>query len=250
MIGLIGHTGFVGGHLNKQFKIDKHFNSKNINDLNKYEYEILFCAGMSGVKWKANKFPEQDDKNLEEIIKNISTVYTKKFILLSTVDVFTNPNFVDEDSKILLDNDNHYGMNRYRLEKFVAQNFKSHLICRLTGLVGQNLKKNFLYDVKHNNELNKFNPNSSFQFYPIARLWKDIQTSLHADIKTIHLNAEPVSVLEIAKYLNIDLSQFSKANKKYSYNMTTKYSNKFKKSGNYLYSKSYILNQIQDYIDS
>lgn len=70
-------------------------------------------------------------------------------MLISTIDVYKNPVDVDEDTVIDTDGLQAYGLNRYYLEQWVEEGFPDHLIIRLPGLYGKNLKKNFIYDFIH-----------------------------------------------------------------------------------------------------
>jgi len=248
MIGLIGNTGFVGSHLVKQIKIDKSFNSKNIENLQHYDFDILICAGMKGVKWLANKFPAEDNKNLQVIQNALKKINAKQVILISTVDVFSKPQNVTESSPVVITKNNHYGKNRYILEQFVTSNFNNYLICRLSGLVGDNLKKNFLYDLKNNNNIENFNPESSFQYYPIDNLWNDISVALSHGLNLVHFGSEPISVFEISKKFNYDISQFSKKSIKVDYDMKTDHSKIYDQNIDYLYSKEKIFNHIKKYL--
>ena len=49
--------------------------------------------------------------------------------------------------------------------------------------------------------LNFTDSRSKFQFYNLKRLWKDIQTTIEADIKLWHPATEPISAAELYKYL-------------------------------------------------
>jgi hypothetical protein len=247
MKGLIGYTGFVGSNLVKQTKFDKFFNSSNVNEIKNYEFDLIVCSGMSGVKWIANKNPKKDKKNLEIIIEALSNAKIKKLVLISTVDVFSFPNEANENDIPTQSNKNYYGIHRYELEKFVLENFNNYLICRITGIVGSNLKKNLLYDLKNENEIEKFNLLSKFQFYPIDNLWNDIKISMNKSINLIHLNSEPISVNEASKTFRIDPGKFSNDNTIFDYDFHTKYGAIFGSPTKYLYNKDYILKKIEEY---
>ena len=161
---IIGWTGLIGGNLLNQYKkkfnkIDL-FNSKNINKISKKDkYDVVFCAALPATKWLANKAPAKDKKNAQKLIKNLKKINTKKFLLISTIDV----------------NYKHaYGQNRKILEKFIKKNFKNYYILRLPGVFGKGLKKNILYDLLNNNEINKIYLNDKFQWYDLSYLFRDI----------------------------------------------------------------------------
>lgn len=144
---LVGYTGFVGSNLNGQFAFDELYDSKNIIQSYGKNPDLLVYAGVYSQKFLANKNPEKDFENIKSAIKNITEIKPKEIILISTVDVYKNPINVDEDTKIEIENLHPYGYNRYFLENWVRDNVKKHLIIRLPGLYGQNIKKNFIYDL-------------------------------------------------------------------------------------------------------
>ena len=199
MNALIGYSGFVGSTINKQFKFDELYNSKNINEIRGKEYDVLVCCGAPGQKWLACKEPEADLQNINILISAISEVKVKKFILISTVDVFKSPLGVVETSFVDEDGLNPYGLNRRILEKFVVENFTDSIIVRLPGLVGPGLKKNIIYDFKNNNNIDAIDSRAVFQFYPTINLWTDISFAISNNIKLIHLTSEPITVREVAK---------------------------------------------------
>ncbi len=144
---LIGYTGFVGSNLNMQHKFKRVFNSKNIEESFNLSPDLCVYAGVYAEKFLANSQPEKDKKNIESTILNIKNINPKKLVLISTIDIYKDPFDVDEDSKIETQDLHPYGLNRYYLEEWVKGNIKDHLIIRLPGLYGKNLKKNFLYDL-------------------------------------------------------------------------------------------------------
>ena len=62
--------GKVGKDVNilEQKDFDFCYNSKNIKDIDGMEFDLVICAGVSGVKWKANKFPKEDYNELSKLI--------------------------------------------------------------------------------------------------------------------------------------------------------------------------------------
>lgn len=149
MKSLVGYTGFVGSNLNLSTHFDKLYNTQNIEDAFNTSPELLIYAGVRAEKYLANQFPEKDLASIleaEEIIKKINP---KKLVLISTIDVYSNPINVNENTSIYENNLQPYGFNRYQLEKWVSKNFSEHLIVRLPGLYGHNIKKNFIYDLIH-----------------------------------------------------------------------------------------------------
>lgn len=146
MTALVGYTGFVGSNLANSHSFDGLYNSKNITDAFGTNPDVLYYSGVPAQKFIANKFPQQDFEIVQNALENIKKINPKKVVLISTVDVYKEPNGKDEDSPMETDGLLPYGANRLWLEQQVAENFDDHLIVRLPGLYGINLKKNFIYD--------------------------------------------------------------------------------------------------------
>lgn len=146
-IDLVGYTGFVGSNLAESFKFDNMYNSKNISDAFGTKPDILIYSGVRAEKFLANTNPEKDLEIIENAFSNINKINPKKVILISTIDVYKNPINVNENSEIDTKGLLPYGLNRYKLEKMIEENFENHLIVRLPALYGKNIKKNFIYDL-------------------------------------------------------------------------------------------------------
>ena len=245
---LIGYTGFFGQKLLSQKKFKFLFNSKNIDKIKNKKFNYVFCAGAPGTKWIANKYPKKDLVSINILKKNIENIKCKKFILISTVDVYSNPINKSEKNKPINSKKNFYGKNRLDLEKFVMTNFDNFLIIRLTALVGKHLKKNILYDIKNKYQLDKINKNSVYQYYPIDNLLKDIKKLLNENNKVIHLNSEPIKVDEILHDNNLNLLNGSLIKKKELYNLKSIYSKKYMNIESYFYNKKKILYYIKKYL--
>lgn len=250
MNALIGFTGFVGSLLLKQNKFDELFNSKNIHNLPRKCYDLVLCSAAPAQKWIANRDPAADLQNIELLIKNLKTVTCKTFVLISTVDVFKNPIGVDEKTPIVEDGLHPYGLHRRILEKFVEDNFSSHLIVRLPGLVGPGLRKNVIFDVLNNNNLHSIDSRGVFQFYPMVNLWFDIQTALDARLKLVHFTAEPISVAEVASQgFNMHFDQVV-GQTAARYDMRSLHGELFGGMNGYQYSKRESIQAIRAYAQS
>lgn len=151
MIALVGYTGFVGSNIlaGGKEKIDAKYNSKNIEKAYGTEPDLLIYAGMRAEKYLANNNPQKDMELILQAENNIKNIHPKKLVLISTIDVFKNPNLADENTDVDVEGLHAYGYNRYQLERWVRQNYQDALIIRLPGLFGINIKKNFIYDYIH-----------------------------------------------------------------------------------------------------
>jgi len=247
---LIGFTGFVGTTLQKQATFNALFRSTNIDQIRGRPFDTVVCAGAPAQKWIANKEPEQDRNNIDQLIAHLGTVTCRQFILISTVDVFKDPVGVDEATPVDQTQLHAYGLNRRRLEEFVEKRFPQHLIVRLPGLVGTGLRKNVIYDFLHDNNLKAIESRGVFQFYPMANLWFDIQIAVTRGLKLVHLTAAPVSVAEISE------AGFGKpftnhtANTPGNYDMRTRHAEAFGGRGHYQYSVRETIQAVRAYAQS
>ena len=204
---LIGYSGFVGTTLRRQTTFEHLYRSTNINDINGKVFDIVVCAAAPAQKWLANLNPIDDKKNITQLIQRLKTIKCKHFILISTVDVFEKAIDIREDTLPSKNALHAYGTNRLILEDFVRETFENHLIVRLPGLVGPSLKKNIIFDLLNNNDINKIDSEATFQFYPMTNLWFDISVALDNNLKLVHLTSEPTKVSDIAKYgFNLEFS--------------------------------------------
>lgn len=146
MKSLVGYTGFVGSNLAASADFDGLYNSKNIQDAFGTKPDVLYYSGVPAAKFIANKYPDQDMSIIKNAVENIRKINPKKLVLISTVDVYKNPNGKDEDSEMETEGLAAYGYNRLYLENRVKEICPDYHIVRLPGLYGINLKKNFIYD--------------------------------------------------------------------------------------------------------
>lgn len=196
---LIGFTGFVGSTLLRQTHFDALFNSRNIDEIENREFDLVVCAGAPAQKWIANQDPAADLDKIQSLMACLRTVRCRTFVLISTVDVFQRPVNVDEASPVPEDDLHPYGLHRRYLERFVEEHFHDHLVVRLPGLVGPGLRKNVIYDLHNRHGLHAIESRARFQFYPMVNLWPDIEAARRAGLKLIHLVAAPVTVAQVAQ---------------------------------------------------
>lgn len=145
MRSLVGYTGFVGSNLNLNGEFEGLYNSKNIGEAFGTCPDILVYSGVPRQKFIANKYPERDFEIVKNAFENIKKINPKKVVLISSVDVYKEPNGKDEDRIMETRGLRRYGKDRLWLENKVSDSFDS-LVIRLPGLYGKGLKKNFLYD--------------------------------------------------------------------------------------------------------
>ncbi|MVB09931.1 hypothetical protein CAFE_06010 [Caprobacter fermentans] len=151
MNSLVGDTGFVGSNLLAESRgfFGGLYHSGNIGEAYGTKPDLLVYAGVRAEKFLADRFPDRDLADVEEAFSNIERIDPKRLVLISTIDVFSEPRGVDEKSAVSLSGLSPYGSNRFHLEQLVRGSGRDCLIVRLPGLYGVNLKKNFIFDLIH-----------------------------------------------------------------------------------------------------
>ncbi|WGK69812.1 hypothetical protein P0082_02820 [Candidatus Haliotispira prima] len=245
---LIGYTGFVGSNILAQMQFDDLYNSKNIKSIKGKEYEIVYCAGLPAAKWIANEKPTEDLQNLCYLIDSIREMEANKFVLISTIDVYSSALGVDEDSFINLSTHHAYGIHRRLMENFISERFNCHYIIRLPGLFGDGLKKNIIYDFVNNNNINVIDSEAIFQFYSLEDLVNDINIVIENNINLVNFATEPISVKELVRdSLELDFNNNLKFSVPY-YDVRTKYAEMFGKKDVYIQSKEEVLRKIKKFM--
>jgi sugar phosphate isomerase/epimerase len=248
-IGIIGYTGFVGKNIIKNIKFDFLYNSKNIEEIQCKEFDTLFFCGLPAKKWYANLHPDEDYNNMKSIMDNLKNVKAKKFILISTIDVYDVIDGGYDETYLPNFEKNHtYGKNRYLFELFVKNKFDDHLIIRLPALFGKGLKKNIIYDLMNNNQVEKIPINSSFQWYSLDWLIDDIKTCILYDVKTCNLFTEPLETMKIIDLFDYSNDIFTN-NKKICYDIKTNKSQIFNfVNGKYIRGSEDVYNAIKKFV--
>ena len=190
---LIGHTGFVGSTVARGRAFDACFNSKTIGNIDGRAFDLVVCAGVSAVKWLANKEPEADWAAIEGLMGHLARVEAAHFVLISTIDVYREPVDVTEADAPPTEGLHPYGLHRLRLEAFVAERFARHTIVRLPGLFGTGLRKNLIFDMLRGNETGRIAPGGSLQWYPMRRFSSDLSRIVAAQPRLINVAVEPVA---------------------------------------------------------
>ena len=244
---LIGYTGFIGSNILNQKSFTNVYNSKNIEEIRGREFELLVCAGASGTKWLANKEPRKNLEAVTHLMLNLSEAKIKKLVLISTIDVYQNPSEVDEDSPIQKAALAPYGKHRRMLEEFVEDRFDSTIV-RLPGLFGKGLKKNIIYDLLQGST-EFIHPDGILQFYNLDYIYSDIEKALSDKLQTINVVSEPLPIRELSeKVFGIIFDHTTSGNAPY-YDVRSKYGHLWGSTTRYLYPKSKImadLNQFKD----
>lgn len=247
---IIGNTGLVGQTIKEHVNFDYEFNSKNIHEFNSISQngDEIFLSCLPATKWMVNKNIEKDINNIYSIIEIISKKKYSNVILISTIDVYNSSPLKKDEKYFPNISTLNYGTNRYFFEILVKTFVKTEnlKIFRLPALFSNKIKKNVLYDLINENNVKDININSTYQWYNLNNLHKDINFYLneYPTEESFNLFTEPINTKEIIelfpKYKNFEFQ----IGKEVVYDYTTKFN-----STGYLSSKKDILNQIKNFID-
>ncbi len=246
---LIGYTGFVGGNIAEQHKFDDVYNSSNIAEIEGKEYDLVVSAANRAEMWRINQEPEKDLAEINDYINHIKNVKIGKLVLISTVGVYKNPNGANEDTTIETDGLTPYGLNRYYLEQFCREAFDTTIV-RLPGLFGKGLKKNVIFDLLNNNNVEKIHKDGVYQYYNLDNIWKDINVALDNGLEVVNLATPPVSTEEVAREaFGVEFTNAPQDVKPAFWDMHSKYADVYSGEGTYLYTKQQVLADIKAFVD-
>jgi nucleoside-diphosphate-sugar epimerase len=243
---LVGDTGLIGTTLKEKLQFDFTYNSKNISKFNDYTYDnvTLYLSCLPATKWLVNKNIKSDIENINNIIDILSKQKFDKVILFSTIDVYCDTPLNSDENTAIHFKSLSYGTNRFLFELLVKEFVQTEnlKIFRLPALFSKNIKKNVLYDLIHNNNVDQINRNSAFQWYNLENLVDDIEKFENHSL--INLFTEPIDTSEIIslfpQYNNINHSTPNK----FEYNYKTVHF-----GSGYIKTKEEVLNEIKHLVD-
>jgi hypothetical protein len=250
MDALIGHTGFVGSNLAAQRTFEANFNSKTIGDIRGQAFGTVVCAGVQAQKWWANQNPQADWDGIQALIDRLDSIQAERFVLISTVDVFLPPIGFTERQTDLDDPALHaYGKNRLKLEAWVAERFATANVVRLPALFGPGLKKNIIFDLMTDNQVEKIVPNSSFQWYSLDRLGADLATVEANDLDLVQLVTEPLPTQDILSTFFPDAKVAAPVEPAPAYDLKTEHAAVFGGGDGYIASRDTVLAELGAYLE-
>lgn len=234
---LIGSTGFVGSTLSDQMTFDAAVHRPTLETVRGAAAELVVCAGMPAAKWRINQDPAADRANMQHLMAVLGSMTAERFLLVSTIDVYADPNGADESVPADLEHPQAYGRHRAVFEAFVREQFPDAVILRLPGLYGRRLRKNLIFDLLQgaHDQYMKVNRASTFQFFDVARTWQVAQTAFDAGLPVVNIATEPVAAGDVARLFGVDLPAAGPA---VSYDMHTRLAGRLGRGpGPYLYSR-------------
>jgi NAD-dependent epimerase/dehydratase family protein len=247
---LIGHTGFIGGTLLAAGGFTHTYNSQNFHSLAGERFDEIVCAGISAVKWLANKDPEADWAGIQRLLDVLAQVQAGRLLLISTIDVYPDAaRALDEDAALADVPNEAYGRHRQAVEQWVIDRFPVCSIVRLPALFGEGLKKNALYDLLNDNQIEKINPASAFQWYPTARLSGDLARIADAGLPIVNLFTEPLTTRDIVDRFFPGASVGSEAGPVVRYALRTKHAALFGGAAPYVMSGNQVLTAMSDFVN-
>lgn len=216
-VAVVGSNGFVGSALCKKLSILDNINLISINKSNYNEYlgnsfDILIEAACNSKKYLADENPINEAKlSIIHRLKTLTDFNTKFHIHLSSVDVYHNLSIkehTNENTEIISSSSN-YGSHKLLSESLVKHYAKNWLIFRLSGMVGEGLRKNPVYDIMNNKPL-FINPQSEYQYmstnYVAESIIKIYETGIQNEIFNM-AGAGLISPQKIAEIFNKNLIQ-------------------------------------------
>ena len=229
MNALIGHTGLIGTVLGASIEFDQTYNSATIEQIQNAEFDTVYCAAPSGNRMLANQQPDWDTNNVKYLADCLRTVTANRFVLISTVDAVHAPESV-------------YGGNRLALEHFAQTQFDRCHVIRLCTLIHPRISKNLLFDIRHQQYLDRVNGAMVRQYYPLSRLCKDIDTVIAHNIREINLVSEPVSDQEMMQRFSPTTVLINKSTVPYNLHSQEPF-------GQYVLTKSQVFEHVQEYMN-
>jgi len=234
----------------RQTSFSSQYRSTDISNIKGQEFDLVVCAGAPAAKWVANREPQPDWANLENLIENLRHVRTERFLLISTIDVYSTPIGVTEETLVDPDGIDPYGRHRYLLEDFVRNQFPGASVVRLPGLFGIGLKKNFIYDLLHSNALDWTHKDSEFQFYDMERLWIDASAVLDRGLPLVNFATGPVKAKDLA-LRSFDIVFDNIPDKApVVYDMWTNHAALFGGDGHYIYDAEECFDRVKKFVAS
>lgn len=229
MNALIGHSGLIGSVLAQGLAVDSVYRGSNIADIQHQEFDTVYCAAPSGNRMLANQQPDWDTKNVQRLADCLRTVQAQRFVLIGSVDAVHAPDSV-------------YGHNRLALEHFALTQFAQCYVIRLCTLIHPRISKNLLFDIRHQQYLDRINSEMARQYYPLNRLCQDVGTVIAHDIRTINLVSEPVADCDIVKRFCPGVKMISEPTRPYDLHSTGPF-------GQYVLSQAQVFEHIAEYLN-
>lgn len=222
MQALVGSRGVIGQSILDGMCIEHTFNSDNINTLKNYKINHLIVAAPSGNRLYVNQNQREDANNIDKIVNAVAQAQPTQVTLIGSLDAAVRP-------------DTPYGHNRLRLEQQLREICPTTVL-RLSTLIGPRIKKNMLYDIKHNQYIEHIDPDATLQWCLLSDLPKIIHTAPLGH--TVNVASVPIRNQDIISCFCPVLKLSKKCNSAYY------------DQGPYIYDRDQIFAEIEKYLKS
>ena len=237
LIYILGGEGFIGSAFVRYCKNNSinfiSINKKNYKDFIGSRCDILINANGNSKKYLAQQDEMFDfDASTRSVKRSLVDFIFNKYVYLSASDVYSNTGLLSkthEKFKIDVKKISNYGFHKYLAELCVIHGAKNWLIFRLGGFVGANLKKNPVFDIVNNKNL-QVHENSKFQFMETDKtaeiVFKMIKKNLLNEIFNLVGNGN-IKVKEIYEIANKQPLKNHEIKDRFNYNVSNKKIRKF-----------------------
>ncbi|WP_373480596.1 NAD-dependent epimerase/dehydratase family protein [Geminocystis sp.] len=168
---ILGGEGFVGSAYTRYCQKNNLdyvvINRANYKDNIGRKCDLLINANGNSKKFLAKDNPLLEfDASVRSVRQSLIDFPTKKYIFLSSCDVYpnySNPELTKEDGLIDISTQSPYGFHKYLAEQCVRHSHSDWLIFRMGGFVGEGMKKNAIFDILKGEKL-WLHPESQLQY--------------------------------------------------------------------------------------
>jgi len=139
--GLIGSS--IANYLKKNKKNFRVITKQNYNNYKNKNCSIIINANGNSSRYYANTYPKKDFyKSVITVFKSIFDFKYKKYVYISSGDVYEKINKKSNEKKIIKTPCNYYGKNKFLAEQIIKFYCNSWIILRSGPVIGSKLKKN------------------------------------------------------------------------------------------------------------
>jgi len=145
--GLIGSS--IANYLKKNKKNFRVITKQNYNNYKNKNCSIIINANGNSSRYYANTYPKKDFyKSVITVFKSIFDFKYKKYVYISSGDVYEKINKKSNEKKIIKTPCNYYGKNKFLAEQIIKFYCNSWIILRSGPVIGSKLKKIYFLILK------------------------------------------------------------------------------------------------------
>lgn len=198
---IIGN-GLIGNLLHEDIRDCVVYDRGSAEKFRKTEHDVVIIAAPSSNRLAVNTVPENDLDDCIRIFNLVSQSRYQNLVYISTVDIY--PDKTSKDNRPTHCPESGYARNRWLFERMIMSLHDSQVI-RLPTLCHPTIQKNIIFDLKNQVWLEKINPRTTIQWYPLDRLSQDIEHTLNTGIKFENFVSPPLANHEIITRFMPDL---------------------------------------------